>query len=115
MAQQQDTDVLNFGVRFFLLHLDRHCAALFILTREQVTECVGGARRLREVDLQRPYKSYLDPRLNGDQALECAMFVVGEMRTLDAHLESRLHERLLEPVQCIPASELANVEVSPEC
>jgi 3-deoxy-7-phosphoheptulonate synthase len=43
------------------------------LTGEDVTECIGGARGLAEADLARAYKSPVDPRLNGEQALELAM------------------------------------------
>jgi 3-deoxy-7-phosphoheptulonate synthase len=46
------------------------------LTGENVTECLGGARELTEVDLERAYKSTVDPRLNYEQALEIAMRVV---------------------------------------
>jgi len=50
------------------------------LTGEDVTECVGGARRLNESDLKRAYRSQLDPRLNYEQALETALFIAGKMR-----------------------------------
>jgi 3-deoxy-7-phosphoheptulonate synthase len=43
------------------------------LTGEDVTECIGGARDLKEADLARAYKSQVDPRLNAEQALELAM------------------------------------------
>ncbi|HVS65735.1 MAG TPA: 3-deoxy-7-phosphoheptulonate synthase class II [Thermoanaerobaculia bacterium] len=45
----------------------------FELTGEDVTECVGGARGLSEIDLDRAYRSQVDPRLNYEQALEMAM------------------------------------------
>lgn len=46
------------------------------LTGENVTECLGGARDLAEADLQRAYRSQVDPRLNHEQALELAMLIV---------------------------------------
>jgi 3-deoxy-7-phosphoheptulonate synthase len=46
------------------------------LTGEDVTECMGGARDLSEADLQRAYKSMVDPRLNYEQSLELAMLIV---------------------------------------
>jgi 3-deoxy-7-phosphoheptulonate synthase len=46
------------------------------LTGEDVTECTGGARDLSEKDLERAYKSTVDPRLNYEQALELAMLIV---------------------------------------
>jgi 3-deoxy-7-phosphoheptulonate synthase len=48
----------------------------FELTGEDVTECTGGARGLTDADLDRAYKSEVDPRLNYEQALEMAMRIV---------------------------------------
>ena len=45
------------------------------LTGEDVTECTGGARGLTDADLQRAYRSQVDPRLNYEQALELAMLM----------------------------------------
>src|SRR6202142_624154 len=45
------------------------------LTGEDVTECIGGARGLKETDLARAYRSPVDPRLNAEQALELAMLI----------------------------------------
>jgi 3-deoxy-7-phosphoheptulonate synthase len=45
------------------------------LTGEDVTECTGGARGLTDTDLQRAYRSQVDPRLNHEQALELAMLI----------------------------------------
>ncbi len=45
------------------------------LTGEDVTECTGGARGLTESDLQRAYRSSVDPRLNYEQALELALLI----------------------------------------
>jgi 3-deoxy-7-phosphoheptulonate synthase len=45
------------------------------LTGEDVTECTGGARGLTDQDLQRAYRSSVDPRLNHEQALELAMVI----------------------------------------
>lgn len=52
----------------------------FELTGEDVTECVGGARGLDERDLERAYKSRVDPRLNYEQALELALLVARHLR-----------------------------------
>ena len=51
----------------------------FELTGEDVTECVGGARGLGEEDLHRDYRSFVDPRLNYEQALEMAMLIARRM------------------------------------
>jgi len=50
------------------------------LTGEDVTECTGGARGLSDTDLERAYKSRVDPRLNYEQALECAMRIARHLR-----------------------------------
>ena len=49
---------------------------------EDVTECIGGARGLREADLKLAYKSGLDPRLNYEQALEMALLIARHMGRL---------------------------------
>ena len=49
------------------------------LTGENVTECVGGARGLKEADLARAYKSQVDPRLNYEQAMEIALRIAGQL------------------------------------
>ena len=53
-----------------------HCE----LTGEDVTECVGGARGLDEAGLGRSYKTFVDPRLNYEQALELAMRIARRMQ-----------------------------------
>ncbi|MCP5467150.1 MAG: 3-deoxy-7-phosphoheptulonate synthase class II [Sinobacteraceae bacterium] len=50
------------------------------LTGEDVTECTGGARGLSDADLQRAYKSTVDPRLNYEQSLELAMMIAERTR-----------------------------------
>jgi 3-deoxy-7-phosphoheptulonate synthase len=52
----------------------------FELTGEDVTECIGGARGLAEDDLHRAYQSFVDPRLNYEQALEMAMLIAQHLR-----------------------------------
>lgn len=52
------------------------------LTGENVTECLGGARDLGELDLERAYLSSVDPRLNYEQSLEIAMSIVHKHRSL---------------------------------
>jgi 3-deoxy-7-phosphoheptulonate synthase len=60
------------GTRLGGVHLE--------LTGEDVTECTGGARGLAEADLERAYKSMVDPRLNYEQSLELAMLIVRKSR-----------------------------------
>jgi 3-deoxy-7-phosphoheptulonate synthase len=52
----------------------------FEMTGEDVTECVGGARGLAEVDLERAYRTRVDPRLNYEQALEMVLLVARHLR-----------------------------------
>lgn len=52
------------------------------LTGDDVTECIGGARGLKESDLARAYKSQVDPRLNYEQAMEIALLIAG-LRSTD--------------------------------
>ena len=48
------------------------------LTGENVTECLGGAEDITDVDLPGRYEFACDPRLNTQQSLELA-FLVAEM------------------------------------
>ena len=53
----------------------------FEMTGEDVTECIGGAGGLSEVDLRTAYRSQVDPRLNYEQALEMAMRIARSLRS----------------------------------
>jgi 3-deoxy-7-phosphoheptulonate synthase len=48
------------------------------MTGKNVTECTGGARAIRDDELQDRYHTHCDPRLNADQAIELA-FLVSEL------------------------------------
>ncbi|HET9389664.1 MAG TPA: 3-deoxy-7-phosphoheptulonate synthase class II [Steroidobacteraceae bacterium] len=58
------------------------------LTGDDVTECTGGARGLTDSDLQRAYRSQVDPRLNHEQALELAMLIAERSRSRRAEQRS---------------------------
>ena len=47
----------------------------FEMTGQDVTECLGGAQAISEVDLKERYQTACDPRLNGSQALELAFLI----------------------------------------
>lgn len=51
------------------------------LTGDNVTECIGGPAKLAEPDLERAYKSQVDPRLNYDQAMEVAFMIAENMKS----------------------------------
>ncbi|MEZ4360559.1 MAG: 3-deoxy-7-phosphoheptulonate synthase class II [Kofleriaceae bacterium] len=76
-------NILTELQRSFELHRE-HGSKLggvhFEMTGEDVTECVGGARGLSEDDLERAYKTRVDPRLNYEQALEMAMQIAKHLR-----------------------------------
>ncbi|MCK9384477.1 MAG: 3-deoxy-7-phosphoheptulonate synthase class II [Nevskia sp.] len=69
-------DILSEVEQSFAIHADcgtRLGGVHLELTGEDVTECLGGARDLTETDLERAYKTQVDPRLNYEQALELAL------------------------------------------
>ncbi len=57
----------------------------FELSGDNVTECIGGARGLTEVDLDRAYESKVDPRLNYEQALEMALLIGRKIAVMNGH------------------------------
>ena len=66
---------------FFEVHraLGTHPGGIHIeFTGEDVTECLGGAEDITDIDLPGRYESACDPRLNTQQSLELS-FVVAEM------------------------------------
>ncbi|MFI4981166.1 MAG: class II 3-deoxy-7-phosphoheptulonate synthase [Nevskiales bacterium] len=73
------SDILGEIEQAFAIHADcgsRLGGVHLELTGEDVTECLGGARDLNETDLERAYRSAVDPRLNYEQALELALRIV---------------------------------------
>ena len=60
------------------------------MTGQDVTECIGGARRLSEADLGDRYETFCDPRLNAEQSLELAFLVAEELKTRRAPVVSAL-------------------------
>jgi len=50
------------------------------MTGKNVTECTGGARAIRDEELQDRYHTHCDPRLNADQALELAFLVAERLK-----------------------------------
>ncbi len=50
------------------------------MTGQPVTECVGGAHQLTEIDLARRYETFCDPRLNAEQSLELAFLIAAELK-----------------------------------
>ena len=50
------------------------------MTGQNVTECVGGAGGLSELDLGARYETFCDPRLNAEQSLELAFYLAEELK-----------------------------------
>ena len=66
---------------FFEIHngLGTHPGGIHVeLTGDNVTECLGGAQEISDLDLAGRYETACDPRLNTQQSLELA-FLVAEM------------------------------------
>lgn len=74
-------DVIDEARGFFEVHrsLGTWPGGLHVeLTGDDVTECVGGGRKLSAEDLSSRYETLCDPRLNREQSLELA-FLVADM------------------------------------
>jgi len=50
------------------------------MTGQDVTECLGGAQAIKEVDLHDRYQTACDPRLNASQSLEIAFLIADTIR-----------------------------------
>lgn len=67
------------------------------LTGDDVTECLGGAFRLSEADLEDRYETACDPRLNRNQSLELA-FLIAERLNANRLMNAKplqVHDRTL--------------------
>lgn len=51
------------------------------LTGDNVTECIGGNRKLLDKDLNLNYQTNCDPRLNAEQSVELAFEIAGILRS----------------------------------
>jgi 3-deoxy-7-phosphoheptulonate synthase len=68
---------------FFAIHRAEgtHAGGVhFEMTGQDVTECLGGAQGLKEIDLADRYQTACDPRLNASQALELAFLIAEGIR-----------------------------------
>jgi len=52
----------------------------FEMTGQNVTECIGGAYQITEAGLADRYRTFCDPRLNGEQALELAFLIADTLK-----------------------------------
>ncbi len=72
------TDILTEVRHFFNIHNAEGTVAggvHFEMTGQDVTECLGGAQAISELNLSDRYHTHCDPRLNASQALELAFLI----------------------------------------
>jgi 3-deoxy-7-phosphoheptulonate synthase len=75
------TDILTEVRKFFAIHQaegTNGSGVHFEMTGQDVTECLGGAQAISELDLSNRYHTHCDPRLNASQSLELA-FLIAEL------------------------------------
>ena len=75
------TDILTEVRKFFAIHQAEgtHGSGVhFEMTGQDVTECLGGAQAISELDLSNRYHTHCVPRLNASQSLELA-FLIAEL------------------------------------
>ena len=75
--------VLEEVRNFFAVHRAEgtHAGGVhFEMTGQDVTECLGGAQAIKEIDLHDRYQTACDPRLNASQALELAFLMAESLR-----------------------------------
>jgi 3-deoxy-7-phosphoheptulonate synthase len=72
------TDILAEVRNFFEVHKAEGTVAggvHFEMTGQDVTECLGGAQAISELNLSDRYHTHCDPRLNASQSLELAFLI----------------------------------------
>lgn len=81
------TDILSEVRGFFAVHEAEGTYAggvHFEMTGQDVTECLGGAQAISELDLSNRYHTHCDPRLNASQSLELAFLIAEELKKSSA-------------------------------
>ncbi|NDF12828.1 MAG: 3-deoxy-7-phosphoheptulonate synthase class II [Proteobacteria bacterium] len=76
-------DILSEVRNFFAVHKAEGTYAggvHFEMTGQDVTECVGGAQAISELQLKDRYHTHCDPRLNASQSLELAFLISEELK-----------------------------------
>jgi 3-deoxy-7-phosphoheptulonate synthase len=76
-------NILSEVKQFFEVHKAEGTIAggvHFEMTGQDVTECLGGAQAISEMDLKRAYQTACDPRLNASQSLELAFLIAEELK-----------------------------------
>jgi 3-deoxy-7-phosphoheptulonate synthase len=76
-------DILSEVKSFFAIHEAEGSQAggvHFEMTGQDVTECLGGAQAISELDLSNRYHTHCDPRLNASQSLELAFLIAEALK-----------------------------------
>ncbi|HEU5046377.1 MAG TPA: 3-deoxy-7-phosphoheptulonate synthase class II [Rickettsiales bacterium] len=76
-------DILSEVRSFFAIHQAEgtHGGGVhFEMTGQDVTECLGGAQAISELNLADRYHTHCDPRLNASQSLELAFLIAEELK-----------------------------------
>ena len=77
------TDILTEVRQFFAIHKAEGTFAggvHFEMTGQDVTECLGGAQAISEMNLSDRYHTHCDPRLNSSQSLELAFLIAETLK-----------------------------------
>lgn len=77
------TDILSEVRSFFSIHKSEGTfgsGVHFEMTGQDVTECLGGAQAISELNLADRYHTHCDPRLNASQSLELAFLIAEELK-----------------------------------
>ena len=77
------TDILSEVRTFFAIHKGEGtfgAGVHFEMTGQDVTECLGGAQAISELNLADRYHTHCDPRLNASQSLELAFLISEELK-----------------------------------
>lgn len=77
------TDILAEVRQFFAIHKAEGTFAggvHFEMTGQDVTECLGGAQAISELNLSDRYHTHCDPRLNASQSLELAFLIAETLK-----------------------------------
>lgn len=77
------TDILSEVRQFFAIHKAEGTSAggvHFEMTGQDVTECLGGAQAISELNLSARYHTHCDPRLNASQSLELAFLIAETLK-----------------------------------
>ena len=77
------TDILSEVRQFFAIHKTEGTFAggvHFEMTGQDVTECLGGAQAISELNLSDRYHTHCDPRLNASQSLELAFLIAETLK-----------------------------------